>query len=212
MKKICLVLFLLFPFVAGAQEVKIASLFRAMPDSILPLLTTNNRLDFIDYLENNMQARVRNRFDETAEMTVLTDNYLHIQLSPVSEVEMRLLSQPDTLGPLVCVLRSYSALARETTVEFYDQSWNRQYWIDTPAPSASDYLSLVPDSLQKERSQAVAELSDMPLWSVTASQDSEEFDYDLQLSLLPRDLREKLSSYVSSLKYQWNGTSFDLKK
>lgn len=212
MKNILFLTLLMFSQFGYSQEARMATLFRAMPDSILPLLTKNNRLDCVDYLENKMQAKVRNRFDETAEMTVLDENYLHIQMSPVSEVEIQLLPQIDSLGPVACLLRSYKAPARESVAEFYDDSWNRLYWIEVPSPKVEDCMSMVPDSLQNDKDLAVAELKELPIWSITVDRESAGLVFDLQIVVLSKELREKLSPYVTSLKYQWDGMSFDMKK
>ncbi len=212
MKKLLFLMLLMFSLAGYSQEARMATLFRAMPDSILPLLTKNNRLDFVDYLENKMQAKVRNRFDETAEMTALDENYLHIQMSPVSEVEMQLLPQTDSLGPVVCLLRSYKAPARESVAEFYDDNWNRLYWIEVPSPKVEDCMSVVPDSLQNDRDLAVAELEDMPIWSITVDRELAGLVFDLQIVVLPKELCEKISPYVTSLKYQWDGMTFVMKK
>ena len=44
---------------ASAQELKMRDVFKQMPDSLLPYLTQNNRLDFIDFMDSNMVAIVR---------------------------------------------------------------------------------------------------------------------------------------------------------
>ena len=51
---------------ASAQDMK--SVFIAMPDSITPLVTKVNKEDCVDFLDSNMKAEVKNRFDGTAEM------------------------------------------------------------------------------------------------------------------------------------------------
>ena len=40
---------------------KMRDVFATMPDSVLGLMTKNNRLDCIDFIENDMEAKVRNR-------------------------------------------------------------------------------------------------------------------------------------------------------
>ena len=43
---------------ASAQDLKIRDVFKQMPDSLMPYLTGNNRLDFIDFMDSNMKASV----------------------------------------------------------------------------------------------------------------------------------------------------------
>ena len=71
-------------FSASAQTVREA--IKEMPDEVLPLLTKNDRLDFIDYLASNAKAEVKNKLGTPSEMTALTDDYAHIRLTEVSEV------------------------------------------------------------------------------------------------------------------------------
>lgn len=55
----------LFASITGqvsAQDVTIRDIFKQMPDSLMPYLSQNNRLDFIDFLDSHMKAEVRNTF------------------------------------------------------------------------------------------------------------------------------------------------------
>ena len=61
--------------------------FAAMPDSVLPLVTKNNRLDCIDFIENNMEARVRNRMGEYVALEALTSTYARFRTSPLTVME-----------------------------------------------------------------------------------------------------------------------------
>lgn len=65
--------------------------FAVMPDSVLPLVTKNNRLDCIDFIENNMEARVRNRMGEYVALEALTSTYARFRTSPLTVMEMKLL-------------------------------------------------------------------------------------------------------------------------
>ena len=73
MKRIllCLIGFMMLQAVPAKR---MRDYFADMPDSILYVMTRNNRLDCIDFIENNMQARVRNRFDAFSELKKMTDD------------------------------------------------------------------------------------------------------------------------------------------
>ena len=73
------------------QAQKMRDVFAAMPDSVLGIMTKNNRLDCIDFIENDMEAKVRNRFDGFSVLKALTVDYLDLQLTPNCRVEMKLL-------------------------------------------------------------------------------------------------------------------------
>ena len=60
----------------------------AMPDSVMPLLTKNNRMDFIDFYDAQMAAVVTNRMDGSSRMNRLTDDYVQIRYTGSTDVEM----------------------------------------------------------------------------------------------------------------------------
>lgn len=102
MKKIISVLLALgLSLSANAQEAK--SVFVQMPDSLSPLLTPVNRADCIDFLESKMKAQVENRFGRTSEMTALSKDYIHMQLSPQTTWQMKLLAINDSTK-VICVV------------------------------------------------------------------------------------------------------------
>ena len=84
----------------------IKDVFRQMPDSLMPYLTQNDRLDFIDFLDSNMKAEVTNMTGGTSEMTALTDDSLSIRMSDALRVDMLLL----TLDP--CLQTADSCLSQ----------------------------------------------------------------------------------------------------
>ena len=62
----------------SAQQAK--NYFINMPDSLMPLLTTVNRADCIDFLGSKMKAEVSNRFGSKSEMTDLSSDYIRMKI------------------------------------------------------------------------------------------------------------------------------------
>ena len=71
----------------GAQTVREA--FKAMPDSLVPYLTANNRLDLMDFMDAKMKAVVTNLLEGQTEMTFLSDDSLSIRMSEALTIEMK---------------------------------------------------------------------------------------------------------------------------
>ena len=113
-----LLFFHLFILSSNAQT-RIRDIYAAVPDSIFPLLTKNNRLDQIDFRENNMQAVVKNKFDDHSELLVLNDKYLKLKLSEHCVVEMRLLSDST-----FCMVQTYNAPVPDSRVRLFDTQWH----------------------------------------------------------------------------------------
>lgn len=114
--------------VCSAQELALRDVFRQMPDSLLPTLTQNNRLDFLDFLDAGMKAEVKNRLGGTSVMTVLTSDSLSLQVSASLRVDMLLLplAEPlDSVNQIVVVGETYLAdsVYGETTVRYFTIDW-----------------------------------------------------------------------------------------
>ncbi|MBQ8989777.1 MAG: DUF3256 family protein [Prevotella sp.] len=111
-----------------AQELALRDVFRQMPDSLMPSLSLNNRLDFIDFLDSNMKASVRNQLGGLSEMTALIDDSLSVKMSEALRVDMLLLTldEPvDTTLQVVVFAETYltDSLYGETSLRFYTPDW-----------------------------------------------------------------------------------------
>ena len=124
--KFLIVLLGLMAVQSSTAQIKMRDVFRQMPDTLLPYLTANNRLDFIDFIDSDMKASVKNSLDGSSEMTRLTDNYLSLRLSEGSSVDMRLLDvteSSDSVKQVICVVNTYGTDVRESTIMFYTTGW-----------------------------------------------------------------------------------------
>lgn len=121
--------------------------FTSMPDSVMPLLTHVNRLDFIDYCDANMEAVVTNRMDGKSRMDTLTDDFASIRYTESTDVSMKLLPLNDTTD-ILCMVTTMRASVWDSRIAFYDDQWRpleaSDYFVE---PSLSDFrLNLSNDS------------------------------------------------------------------
>ncbi len=94
--------------------------FASMPDTIEPLVTHNNRLDCIDFIENDMEARVRNVADEYVRLEALTADYARFRTSGSAFMELKMMTScRDSMlaGDSTCVAHADTILCMVTTVE-----------------------------------------------------------------------------------------------
>ena len=128
-----LLMAVMFAVVMGhlsAQDLKMRDVFKLMPDSLMPYLTQNDRLDFIDFLDSGMKAIVTNRLTGTSEMTALTDDSLSIHMSDGLRVDLLLmtLDEPvDTVRQVVVFVETFltDSLYGESTCRIYSADWQR---------------------------------------------------------------------------------------
>lgn len=115
--------------VATETGIVMKDIFREMPDSLMPYLSHNNRLDLIDFFDSGMKAEVTNEFDGHSQLTMLTADSLSLQLSAALRVDMLLLKSEglpaDSATHVVCVLSTYGVdpVARQTVVRYYSPRW-----------------------------------------------------------------------------------------
>ena len=170
----------------GGRGVFIRDIYAEAPDSIFPLLTKNNRLDQIDFRENNMQAVVKNKYDDRVELLVLTDRYLKLQLSERCLVEMRLLSDST-----FCMVQTFNAPAPDSRIRLYDTAWHElPQTIERPA--VDDFLG------EDVETDVRLALQALPLIKASLSESDNTITFELQTSELTREQRKKVEGKMNT--------------
>lgn len=194
-----------------AQTTTMRETFKQMPDSLLPSLTHNNRLDMIDFIDSKMDADVKNGFDEHCRLTILTDQFLHIDTSEASWVEMRLLKPsatlPDSADAVVCMVQTFGGEEGESTVEMFTSKWLR---LDTPDPLTATQHSLTarPDTMSEERYAELLTLADHLMAVAKLSQDEETLTIRGSAALLSAEDRQKVMPIMQEKAFAWDGEKF----
>ena len=144
-------LLLLASLTVRAGELKIQDVFKQMPNSVLPTLSENNRLDMLDFMASKMKAEVTNRLGGKSEMTVLTDTTLTIRMSEALQVEMLLLKPEDAAGAdsqVICLIETIGrdSLSLDSQVSFFTISWEKLN--NPPQLSVSDQNTISSKKVQ----------------------------------------------------------------
>lgn len=158
MRKLLLSISLFLTLGLSAQDVTMRDMFKQMPDSLTPYLTANNRLDFMDFIDSNMNAEISNSLGGKSKMLKLTDQYAEIILNEASSMTMLLLpvSVPvDSTSQILCMIRTYGKDVKESTVDFYSAKWRRL--------QTSDYLTPVQDMMLATVDEATHSLTLTPI-------------------------------------------------
>ncbi|MCR5312845.1 MAG: DUF3256 family protein [Bacteroidaceae bacterium] len=124
MKKKIITLFATIIFCAQyASAQNMRELIKTMPDSIIPLLSKNNKLDFMDYLDSKMKAEITNKLGGKSEMTVITEDYTFIKTTTNSTIEIKLLPFGDE--KIIALVQSVSldSIHTDSQIEFFSTSW-----------------------------------------------------------------------------------------
>ncbi|KAA6319974.1 hypothetical protein EZS27_030192 [termite gut metagenome] len=213
MKKELLVLFMIFSVVSlPAQEIK--KIFITMPDTLVPLLTSVNRADFVDFLESNMKARVKNKFENLSEMTDLTPDYIRLQMTSRSTLQMKLLAINDTTK-VICMVSTACAPECDSYIRFFATDWKElpaQNYL-TLLPKPDDFF-LPPDSVCIGECDSMRTQMDMVLLKADLSKTDTTLSFTLTT---PRYMGEEtLNKWKGYLRevivYEWKDGRFQLVK
>lgn len=191
-----------------AQDMK--TLFIAMPDSVTPLLTKVNREDFADFLASNMKAEVKNRFGKPSELKKLTDDYLFLQTTERSSMEMKLLPVNDSVK-VICVVNTVCGPVCDSKVRFYDTQWRELASGDFIQLPSVDAFYLRVDTMVDEACRVVREKADMELIKATLSADKPAITFTYTTpDYVGKEDREKLAAFIKKepVIYEWKEGKF----
>lgn len=191
-----------------AQDMK--ELLIAMPDSVAPLLTKVNRADCVDFLASNMKAEVKNRFGKVSELKKLADDYLFLQTTASSSMEMKLLPVNDSVK-VICVVHTVCGPACDSEVRFYDTRWQQLPAEDFIRLPAADAFYLPADILAAEAYAAARGKAGMDLVKAVLSEDKPAISFFYTTpDYLSKEDREKLAAYIRKepVVYEWKGGKF----
>lgn len=189
-KRVPFVLLFLALLLTGVElfaQTRIRDVYAAAPDSIFPLLTKNNRLDQIDFRENNMQAVVKNRFDGHSELLILNDRYLRMCLSERSVVEMRLITDST-----FCMVQTYNGPVPDSRVRLFDTKWN-ELPCAIERPSVDEFLD---EDIDMDVCLA---LQALPLIKASLSEENDFITWQLQTGELTKEQRQKAEGKIREI-------------
>ena len=200
MRKLLFILLLSCGMFSSAAAQDIRALFLDAPDAVLPLLPRNLRADCIDFADAGMAYPVSNFLGGESTLKVLTGNYLLLQTTSASTMEMKVLPCGDSF--VICVIKSVSAEATDSRIAFYDKDWNL---FDTSlfftAPSIRDFFTVADGK--------VLDLCDMYLVSLSlyGTSDSLVAEYTMP-EYMNSDDASTVRPLLKKIVYRWEGKGF----
>ena len=191
-----------------AQDMK--SVFVAMPDSIAPLLTQTNKEDCIDFLDSYMKAEVTNRLGGKTEMKVLTEDYVFMQMTPNSTLEMKLLPVNDSTK-VVCMVKTVCASACNSDIKFYASDWSKELEAKDFLLKPSADAFFLPNDTLPEEGVLIRKKADMHLMKASLSKDDASLSFIYTTpDYLNKEDREKLLPYLRKepIVFRWQDGKF----
>lgn len=202
-KKLALTLVVLTSSLVVSAQVKMAEVFRTMPDSIVRLLTDNDRMDLLDFAESNMTARVTNRLDGKRTLNILTDDYLHLTVTTMSSLQMRLFPLNDGRQAVV-VVKTVAGPAKDSVLKIYTSDWSEQLEMEqhVTAPSLDAYWTKPFDEMTEEELQIVRQL-DPVLIQISLSAERNGILFQRSFGMLAKADQPQAEKLLRSIEVSW---------
>ncbi len=149
----------------GAQDM--GELFVKMPDEYIVELEDAWRKDLVDLYQAGKEAKLQNRMQGISRLMKLTPDYLKIQTSGRSTVELRRLPLVNHTY-IICMVTTVSAPVSDSRIDFFTTDWKPLSADDLYIPASVDDF-LLPD----------VDTTDVVFLDVMAALDMDLFVYRL---------------------------------
>ena len=192
----------------GAKSMK--DLLVSMPDSLLPYLDRNLRLELPELQEMGVKAEVKNLLEENSVMDTLTADFLQLRLSKVAILQMKKL--PTGNDSLVCVVKTIAGPEKESQVMLFDQDWNSkdvQTLFDGKSlQQLAGTLVLKPDTMSEGRFAELQSMIEPQMVNALLMQHDNSIVVRLSLPLLSAEDKKAINVIKMQRKFNWNGKTF----
>lgn len=194
----------------GAKSIRDAWL--AMPDSLVPYLNANLRLECVELKDMGLKAEVENMLGGNTVLDSLTASYLHVTLNEAATLEMKLL--PVMGGDsILCVVKTVAAPEKESNVWLYDADWRplqaRQQQLERLLETLAGSMTHRPDTMPQARYDELVGMIDPVMYNAILSPDEDVLTFSLSLPFFNKEEREAIRPIMSQRKFKWNGNSFN---
>lgn len=205
---IYIILLVIIALGATAQDMK--TVFINMPDPYIPQLESAWRKDLIDLFVSGKEARLQNTMNGYSRLLNLTNDYLSLEVTERSSVEMKLLPLVNNTH-IVCMITTVSAPVADSRVAFYTTEWQPLEATDLFTPVSADwFIKEDADKTLDAYKDVVARL-DIDLIRYQLSPDTQTLTatYTTPLYLSSKE-REKVLPYLkdSPKVYTWEKFHF----
>lgn len=130
---------LLYVFVWGAKAQKMDAVFVAMPDQYVPQLENAWRKDLIDLYNSGKEAKLKNTMNGFSTLKKLADDYLLLQVTDRSTVEMKLLPLVNETY-VVCMITTVYGPVPDSQIEFFTTDWKPLNPADLYTPVSAEWF------------------------------------------------------------------------
>ncbi|MBP6537930.1 MAG: DUF3256 family protein, partial [Parabacteroides sp.] len=167
-----IVTLLICVFALGMNAQDMTSVFTAMPDQYIPQLEHAWRKDLVDLYTSGKESRLKNTMNGFSTLQKLTNDYLLLQTTERSTVEMKLLPLVNNTY-VVCMISTVNGPVPDSRIEFFTTNWEPLATSDLFTQPTSDWYIKQGIDKKDEAYQEAASHLDMDLIQYRLSPDDQ---------------------------------------
>lgn len=197
MKKIFLILLVTFSLLPlNAQNMR--QIWLEMPDSIVPYLNRSLRTELADYVTMGMKSEVMNALRDTTRIEKLTDDYILIQLSNATKLEIKSLD-----ASTIAMVQTWCAPLAESKLSLFSNNWEaKQLNIDVSP------MFVKPDTMSQQRYSELLDMANVTMNEMQLSVKDNSLTIKYSVPLLSSTDKKEMQAILRQRKLNWNGTTF----
>lgn len=212
MKKL-IVLLLGITLSMSVQAKSLREMWFSMPDSLIPTLNRNLRIELVDLVDMKVKSEVKGLLGEDCMMDTLTLDFAQLGISKVSSVQMKMLPWKNEGDSILCVVKTFSAPEKESDILFYDKEWRKlpseTFFADGQLVGMVHSLVCKPDTMSEEHYQEKLILLEPKMCYANLSEKENTIVFGLSLPLVSNEEKTLLEAILLQRKFKWNGEMFN---
>lgn len=190
------------------QAQSMRKIWLSMPDSIIPYLNKNQRLELVDYVDLKVKPEVKNQLRETSVIDTLTTNYMSITLNKASKMQLRLLPTTNE-DSILCMVRTFNGPLPESSITFYTPHWQR---LESPSIDLQQFapsLIVRPDTMSQARFDELKGKIEVITVEASLTAENDNLMLRTAVPLLSHQEKESIRLIFLQRKLNWNGTTYN---
>lgn len=197
MKKIFLILLVSFSLLPlNAQNMR--QIWLEMPDSIVPYLNRSLRTELADYITMGMKSEVMNALRDTTRIEKLTDDYILVQLSNATKLEIKSLD-----ASAIVMVQTWCGPLAESKLSLFSNNWEVK-----PLNIDVSPMFVKPDTMSQQRYSELLDMANVTMNEMQLSVKDNSLTIKYSVPLLSSTDKKEMQAILRQRKLNWNGTTF----
>jgi hypothetical protein len=197
MKKIFLILLVTFSLLPlNAQNMR--QIWLEMPDSIVPYLNRSLRTELADYVTMGMKSEVMNALRDTTRIEKLTDDYILVQLSNATKLEIKSLD-----ASTIAMVQTWCGPLAESKLSLFSNNWEVK-----PLNIDVSSMFVKPDTMSQQRYSELLDMANVTMNEMQLSVKDNSLTIKYSVPLLSSTDKKEMQAILRQRKLNWNGTTF----